>query len=73
MADVSIRDALTSDMLLLALVLFVGVAGSGVARWGLGQLGAPVIGDVIYIMGYAGMVFVIWYGWIRPLDITGPE
>lgn len=73
MAEVNFRQFLRSDMLLLALVLFVGIAGSGVARWGFGQIGLATIGDIVYVMGYGGMVFVLWYGWIRPLDIRGPE
>jgi len=24
-------------------------------------------------MGYGLGVVFVWYGWIRPLDITGPE
>ena len=73
MAETDLRALLTSDVLLLAVVMFVGVAGSGVARWGFGQLGLPRFGDLLYIAGYGGMVFVVWYGWIRPLDLTGPE
>ncbi len=73
MAEVNFREFLSSDMLLLAVVLLVGIAGSGVARWGLGQLGLHTLGQLVFVMGYGGMIFVIWYGWIRPLDIRGPE
>ena len=73
MAETNIQEFLSSDTLLLALILLVGIAGSGVARWGLGQLGFNTLGRIVFIMGYGGMVFVIWYGWIRPLDITGPK
>jgi len=66
-------EFLRSDAPLVALVLFVGIAGSGVARWGLGRLGLDVLGQIIFVMGYGGMVFVLWYGWIRPLHITGPD
>jgi hypothetical protein len=73
MADTDLREFLSTDVVLLAVILFVGIAGSGVARWGLGQLGLTQLGELVFIMGYGGMVFVLWYGWIRPLDITGPE
>ena len=73
MAETTLREFVTSDRMLLALVLFVGVAGSGVARWALGQIGQDLLGQVVFVMGYGGMVFVIWYGWLRPLNIRGPE
>ncbi|RJX50419.1 hypothetical protein [Halonotius pteroides] len=73
MAETTLREFLSTDALLLAAVLLVGVAGSGVARWSLGQLGFTTLGELVYIAGYGGMVVVVWYGWIRPLDITGPE
>ena len=62
----------TRESLLLAAVLFVGVAGTGVLRRELGLLGLDTLGSVVFVLGYGGMVFVVWYGWIRPLDITGP-
>jgi hypothetical protein len=60
------------NAVLLAGVFLVGVAGSGVARRLLGEAGFETVGTVVFVLGYAGMVFVVWYGWIRPLDITGP-
>jgi len=73
MVETNLREFLSSDTALLALILLVGIAGSGVARWGLGVLGYNALGRIVFIMGYGGMVFVLWYGWIRPLDITGPQ
>jgi len=73
MAETTLREFMRSDAPLVALVLLVGIAGSGVARWGFGQLGFDLIGQIIFVMGYTGMVFVLWYGWIRPLEITGPD
>ena len=64
---------LTRDKLLIATILLVGIAGSGLARRTLGELGYNNTGALVYIAGYSGMVIAIWYGWIRPLDITGPE
>ena len=73
MAEVDLREFVRSDTVLLALVLVVGIAGSGVARRVLGQAGFDTVGMLVFVMGYGGMVFVIWYGWIRPLDIRGPQ
>jgi hypothetical protein len=64
---------LTRDKLLVAALLLVGVAGSGIARRLLGELGYNDLGALVYILGYGGMVVAIWYGWIRPMDITGPD
>lgn len=67
------RTFFTRDRLLLVAVVLVGVVGSGVARWALGQAGFNNLGRLVFVMGYGGMVFAVWYGWIRPLDITGPD
>ena len=64
---------LTRDKLLLAAVLLVGIAGSGLARRTLGEFGYDNLGVLVYILGYGGMVVAIWYVWIRPMDLTGPE
>ncbi|SFR52793.1 hypothetical protein [Halogeometricum limi] len=64
---------LTRDKLLLLVVLFVGVAGTGLLRRFLGELGYNGIGRLVFILGYGGMVFIIWYGWVRPIDISGPD
>jgi cation transporter-like permease len=71
-ADGGERRLRSRSAILLAGVFLVGVAGSGVARRLLGQAGLETIGTLVFVAGYAGMVFVVWYGWIRPLDITGP-
>ncbi len=73
MADSTrLRDRLTRDRLLLAAVLVVGIAGTGIVRRQLGVLGYNGLGRLVFILGYGVTVFLVWYGWIRPLDITGP-
>lgn len=67
------RGLLTRESLLLAAILLVGVAGSGLARHALGAAGHDTLGTIVFVLGYAGMVFVVWYGWIRPLDPVGPD
>jgi len=64
---------LTRDRALLVIVLLVGIGGSGLARRFLGEAGYDDLGVLVWVLGYGGMVFVLWYGWIRPLDIRGPD
>jgi hypothetical protein len=67
------RRLFTRETLLLVALLFVGVAGPGLARHALGTAGYDLLGTIVFVLGYAGMVVVVWYGWIRPLDISGPD
>lgn len=64
---------LTRDKLLLIVILLVGIAGSGIVRRYLGELGYTVLGELVFVLGYGGMVFTLWYGWLRPMDISGPD
>ncbi|KAB1187691.1 MULTISPECIES: hypothetical protein [Haloferax] len=59
--------------LLLVAVVTLGIVIPGVARRFLGEAGYNDLGMIVFILGYAGMIFIVWYGWIRPLDISGPE
>jgi hypothetical protein len=61
------------ETLLLAMILFGGIIGTGVIRRLLGMAGYNTLGRLVFLLGYAGMVLVIWYGWIRPLNIAGPD
>lgn len=64
---------LNRDTLLIILLLVVGIGGSGLARGLLAEQGYGVLGSVVFVVGYGTMVVLLWYGWIRPLDITGPS
>jgi len=55
-----------------ALVLAVGVIGPGLANYFLAQGGYETLGTIIWALGYATMVLVLWYVWVRPLDLSGP-
>lgn len=59
--------------LLLVAVVLVGIAGTGIVRRVLGEAGYNGLGRLAWVVGYGGMVLVVWYGWIRPLDIVGPD
>lgn len=56
----------------VGLVIAAGVILPGVANYVLHQAGAPTVGAAVWAVGYASMVLVVWYGWIRPLDLSGP-
>jgi hypothetical protein len=63
---------LSRDTFALLTVLFVGVVGTGVVRRQLGLLGYDTLGQLVFALGYGGTVVLIWFVWVRPLDITGP-
>lgn len=56
-----------------AAVLIVGVVGPGLANYFLAQSGYETLGTVVWTIGYATMVLVLWYVWVRPLDLSGPS
>lgn len=58
---------------LLAVVLAAGVVLPGVVSYLLAAANAPLLSDVAWVLGYGLAVVVVWYGWLRPLDITGPD
>lgn len=63
---------LSRDTLAFLTVLFVGVVGTGVVRRQLGLLGYDTLGQLVFALGYGGTILVIWFVWVRPLEITGP-
>jgi hypothetical protein len=62
----------TREHLLFALVFLLGVAGTGLVRRYLQEAGLGRFGWLVFVVGYGGMVLVLWYVWLRPLDLTGP-
>ena len=58
--------------LLVALAAF-GVVAPGVAHYWLVGYGLPILADVVWVGGYGLAVLAVWYGWLRPLDLTGPS
>ncbi|WP_332900009.1 hypothetical protein [Haladaptatus sp. CMSO5] len=63
---------MASEKVRLGAVLIVGILGSGLADYFLTTAGYPGLGRTVWAIGYATMVLVIWYIWIRPLDFSGP-
>ncbi|WP_136600992.1 hypothetical protein [Salinigranum halophilum] len=62
----------TRDKLLLLSIVVAGIVLPGIARRFLGEAGYGGLGTIVFVLGYAGMIFLVWYGWIRPLELTGP-
>jgi hypothetical protein len=54
-----------------AVVVLLGVAGTGSVVYFLNAVGLGTLGSVVWFLGYGTMVYTLWYGWIRPLDLTG--
>lgn len=54
-----------------AIVLLVGVAGTGVLTSLLNQAGYGTLGSIVWFSGYATTIAILWYGWFRDMDITG--
>jgi len=50
-----------------------GIILPGVVSYLLDGAGYTLASDIAWVGGYALGVFLAWYGWIRPLDITGPD
>ncbi len=54
------------------IILVGGILVPGIADYYLSQAGAPSLGSFVWAVGFGTAVTVIWFGWLRPLDITGP-
>jgi hypothetical protein len=54
-----------------ALILLVGIAGTGTAVRLVKVAGYDTLGSLIWLLGYGTTVLVLWWGWLRPLDLDG--
>ena len=55
----------------LVLVALAGIIIPGVLDFTLVQYGYSGVGSFVWTVGYGGAVIAVWYGWLRPLNITG--
>lgn len=51
-----------------ALVLVSGVVGAGIADYLLAQAGYGALGAAVWVVGYGGAVFAVWFVWLRHLE-----
>jgi hypothetical protein len=47
-----------------------GIVVPGLISRALYAAGLPTLGA--FAFGFVGMLVVVWYVWLRPMDITGP-
>lgn len=58
---------------LLAVILITSVLVPGFLNWALVRAGYPLVGDIVWVMAIGTMAGLVWWGWLRPLDIRGPS
>lgn len=56
-----------------ALVVIAGIVVPGLTNYALSSAGYDALGSVFWFMGYLTVAVVLYLGWLRPLDITGPD
>lgn len=54
-------------------LLAVGIAVSGLADFALAQAGYGSLGTYVWAIGYAGTILLLFFLFLRPLDLTGPD
>lgn len=62
-----------SNRVKFVLVLAGGIVLPGLADFALARAGYETLGVIVWITGYLGAMVLIWYVWLRPLDMTGPS
>jgi hypothetical protein len=55
------------------IVVVTGVLVPGVTNHVLSQSGYHALGSAAWAVGYAAMAAVLYVGWVRPLELTGPD
>lgn len=61
-----------SQMLRALLVVIGGIVVPGLISRALYASGLPTLGAFAFATGFFGMLVVVWYVWLRELDISGP-
>ena len=59
------------EKLRLGLALALGVVVPGLFKYLLTTAGYPALGTAVWVSGYLTAILVLWYVWIRPLDLKG--
>jgi len=61
------------ERLVFGLALATIVVVPGLAAAVLTSLGRDALASVGWALGYGGGAVLLWYRWLRPLDLTGPD
>lgn len=64
--------AFADDRVLVGLTVLAGVVVPGLCKYALTAAGYGLLGTLVWTWGFAAIVTLFWYRWIRPLDLTGP-
>jgi hypothetical protein len=54
-------------------VLAAGIALSGIADFALTQAGYTGLGAYVWATGYAGTILLMFFLYLRPIDLQGPD
>lgn len=54
-------------------ILAGGVVGAGLLNHAFTTAGYDGVGTVAWVVGYLLTVGVLWYRYVRPLELTGPS
>ena len=60
-----------SSRQLFVLVVLVGLIGPGLLVYALEEANLSAVADFVWIVGYGTTIFVVWFLWVRPLDLVG--
>ena len=60
-----------SARLMFFVIILVGLVGSGLGVYILETANLPRLADFVWVAGYGTTVFLVWFLWIRPLDLVG--
>jgi hypothetical protein len=60
-----------SEKLRFGAALALGVVVPGFLKYFLTAAGYEQLGTAVWVSGYVTAILVIWYVWIRPLDLQG--
>lgn len=57
----------------VALLAALGIAISGGLDFLLVTSGYVGLGRLVWLVGFGTTVLVVWYLWLRPMELTGPD
>ncbi|MFC4552058.1 MULTISPECIES: hypothetical protein [Halorussus] len=60
-----------AEKLRFGAALAIGVTVPGLADYALSSAGYESLAQVVWATGYLTAILLIWYIWIRPLDLHG--
>jgi hypothetical protein len=54
-------------------VVLVGLIGPGLLVFVLEQANLARAADIVWVVGYGTAILVVWYIWLRPIELVGYE